>query len=292
MATTPAPTLVVLAAGLGRRFGGDKQATGIGPHGEWLVDYAVDDAIAAGFGRVVAVTRTELREELERRLAARVGARAELRCVLQRNDDVPNGCAAPHGRLKPLGTGHALWCARGALDTAFAVVNADDYYGRDAYRRLAGHFRAHATSAMVGFRLDRTLSPHGGVNRGICTTRADGSLDRVVEWTDIREGADGGLDGVDAHGVRRPLARETIVSLNCWGLRPEFLPTLERGLRDFLAHAGGGDEYYLPAAIDRHLAASGERLAVLESGEAWLGLTYPEDRAQVAARLASLRADG
>lgn len=290
MATTP--TLVVLAAGLGRRFGGDKQATGIGPHGEWLIDYAAGDAVAAGFGRIVAVTRAELRDELEHRLSARIGARAQLCCVLQRADDVPDGCAVPRGRTKPLGTGHALWCAREALDGAFAVVNADDYYGRDAYRRLAGHFRTHATPAMVGFRLDRTLSPHGGVNRGVCTVRADGSLDRVAEWTDIRERTDGGLDGVDPHGARQPLARTTIVSLNCWGLRPGFLPTLEAGLRDFLARAGLDDECYLPAAIDRHLAASGERLAVLGSDEDWLGLTYPEDRAAVAARLVRLRADG
>lgn len=286
------PSLVVLAAGLGRRFGGDKQATGIGPHGEWLIDYAVEDAIAAGFARIVVVTRSGLRDELERRLVARIDGRAAFHCVLQSGDDLPEGCVAPPGRAKPLGTGHALWCARAALDAPFAVVNADDYYGRAAYRLLADHFRTRIGPAMVGFRLAQTLSEHGSVNRGICRMNADGSLHGVVEWTDIRPDEDGRLHGCDEHGTRRPLAADTIVSLNCWGLPPDFVATLERGLRAFLASACSEDEYYLPAAIDRHLATSGVHLAVLESGEAWLGLTHAEDRAAVAAQLAHLRAEG
>ena len=285
------PILVVLAAGVGHRFGGDKQLAALGPDGEWLVEYAIHDALAAGFARIVLVIRAELREALAYRLAPHVDGRAELVFVEQAVQAVPDGCAAPPGRRKPLGTGHALWCSRAALDRPFAVVNADDYYGASAFALLAGHFARPQGPAMVGYRLDRTLSTHGGVNRGLCAVDGRGHLAGIAEYTDIRDGRDGPT-GLDPQRVRRPLATGAIVSLNCWGLLPDLLPALEGGLRDFLAGAGAEDEYFLPAAIDRHLARSGRPLRVLESGDEWLGVTHPADVGQVVACLAALHAGG
>jgi hypothetical protein len=284
------PILVVLAAGLGNRFGGDKQIAALGPDGEWLVEYAVHDALAAGFARIVLVIRAELRDALALRLTSHVDGCAELVFIEQAMHCVPSGCAVPSDRRKPLGTGHALWCSRAALDRPFAVINADDYYGASAFALLAGHFaRAHGP-AMVGYCLDRTLSAHGGVNRGICAVDENGNLAGIAEYTDIRNGEDG-LSGLDAHRVRQPLSANTIVSLNCWGLLPDLLPTLEAGLRDFLSSAGADDEYFLPAAIDRYLAQGDGTVRVLGSDEDWLGVTYPADTEHVVARLAALHVD-
>ncbi|GAA0713711.1 NTP transferase domain-containing protein [Dokdonella soli] len=285
------PILVILAAGLGRRFGGDKQLAGLGPGGEWLIEYAIHDALAAGFTRIVLVIRAELRGALAQRLAPHIGSRADIAFVEQTLSCVPAGCRPSAARRKPLGTGHALWCCRDVLDRPFAVINADDYYGAAAFSLLAGHFvRAHGP-AMVGYRLGRTLSAHGGVNRGLCALDDRGDLAGIVEYTDIRVDA-GRLGGLDVRNARQPLAAEAIVSLNCWGLLPDLLPTLETGLRDFLAGAGDDDEYFLPAAIDRYLAANGRRLRVLDSRDDWLGVTYPADADAVAARLAALHAVG
>lgn len=286
------PILIVLAAGAGRRYGGDKQRAGIGPDGQWLIEYAVHDALAAGFARVVVVTREDLRDTLERRLAPALHGRAELVFALQSLDRVPDGCRTPAARTKPLGTGHALWCAGALLDGPFAVINADDFYGAQAFERLAVHLRSGAGAAMVGFRLARTLSAHGGVNRGVCTLDGDGHLAGVVEYADIRIGAGARIDGRDGNGVRRQLDADAFVSLNCWGFQTDLLPVLERGLREFLAGAGADDEYYLPAAIDRYLAGGAHRLAVLESDDDWLGLTYADDNTFVAAKLAALHATG
>lgn len=285
------PSLVILAAGLGSRYGDAKQIAGVGPRGEWLLEYAVRDALEAGFGQVVMVIRAELRAALAERLAPHLEGRGALQLVEQTFDRVPAGCRAPSGRKKPLGTGHALWCCAPLLHGPFAVINADDYYGRSAFRLLAGHFSHHANPAMVGYRLDATLSSHGGVNRGVCRVNARGYLQDVTEFIDIAM-RDGTLAGNAPDGTRQPLTPDAVVSLNCWGLTPALLPDLESGLRAFLARAGERDEYFLPHAITQHLGAHGEALSVLSTGDTWLGLTYPDDRAQVVATIASLHASG
>ncbi len=286
-----APALVILAAGLGSRYGDAKQVAGVGPDGEWLLEYAIHDALAAGFAQVVMVIRASLRETLQERLAPHLRGRAALNLVEQTFDEVPAGCHVAAGRVKPLGTGHALWCCAPLLHGPFAVINADDYYGREAFHLLAGHFRGSTHPAMVGYRLEATLSCHGGVNRGVCDVDAGGHPIGVNEYTDIavRQGA---LRGDAPDGMRATLAPDTVVSLNCWGLLPDLLPDLDRGLRAFLAQSGDRDEYFLPHAIAAYLAAQREKLVVLPTGDTWLGLTYPDDRARVVAALAALHESG
>jgi NDP-sugar pyrophosphorylase family protein len=281
---------VILAAGLGSRYGDAKQVAGVGPDGEWLLEYAIHDALGAGFDDVVMVIRAELRESLQQRLGPKVG-NARLHFAEQSPNRVPAGCEPPRGRRKPLGTGHALWCCADLLHGPFAVINADDYYGRHAFGLLAEHFRRGQGPAMVGYRLDAALSRYGGVNRGVCRLDPDGFLEDVTEYTDIalREGR---LTGTAPGGEREVLAPDRVVSLNCWGLLPELLPDLEAGLRTFLADPGESREYYLPEAISRHLARHGRKLAVLPSGDTWLGLTYPDDYPKVVAALTALHADG
>lgn len=286
-----APSLVILAAGIGSRYGDVKQLAGVGPDDEWLLEYAIHDALAAGFDQIVMVIRPALREPLERRLARRLVDRASLRFVEQTVDTIPEGCRVQAGRSKPLGTGHALWCCASLLRGPFAAINADDYYGREAFSLLANHFRSGSGPAMVGYRLAATLSSHGSVNRGVCRVDRDGHLESVTEFTDIAERG-GTLGGKAPDGKREPLAPDAVVSLNCWGLLPELLPDLEQGLRDFLLHAGATDEYFLPHAIAAHLRARGDALSVLPTRDHWLGLTYPADRDQVVASIAALHAGG
>lgn len=285
------PALVILAAGLGSRYGDAKQIAGIGPNGEWLLEYAIHDALAAGFKRVVMVIRESLREPLQARLAPRLQGCATLQFAVQALDNVPAGCSVPAGRGKPLGTGHALWCCAPLLEGPFAVINADDYYGHDAFGLLAAHFREGARPAMVGYQLAATLSSHGGVNRGVCRVNADHQLEDVTEFIDIAV-RDGTLTGTGPEGRRKALPPDTVVSLNCWGLLPDLFPDLEDGLRAFLPHAGARDEYFLPHAITAHLAKHRQSLAVLPSGETWLGLTHPDDRPRVIAAIAALHAEG
>ena len=286
-----APALVILAAGLGSRYGDTKQISGIGPSDEWLLEYAIRDAIAAGFMQIVMVIREPLRDALQQRLAPHLQGRAALHFVAQTIDKIPDDCAVPAGRTKPLGTGHALWCCVPLLHGPFAVINADDYYGREAFQLLAGHFRQAARPAMIGYRLDATLSSHGGVNRGVCRIDTEGHLVTVTEFIDIAV-RDGALTGNAPDGTRTRLAPDAVVSLNCWGLLPDLLPELERGLREFLAHAGIKDEYFLPHAVATHLAMTHQKLSVLPTRDPWLGLTYSDDRARVTSAMAALHRSG
>jgi hypothetical protein len=171
------------------------------------------------------------------------------------------------------------------------VINADDYYGREAFQLLAGHFRQAARPAMIGYRLDATLSSHGGVNRGVCRIDTEGHLVTVTEFIDIAV-RDGALTGNAPDGTRTRLAPDAVVSLNCWGLLPDLLPELERGLREFLAHAGIKDEYFLPHAVATHLAMTHQKLSVLPTRDPWLGLTYSDDRARVTSAMAALHRSG
>jgi hypothetical protein len=239
----------------------------------------------------VIVTRPELHAPLAERLAPRLDGRAGLELVDQTVDRIPSGCRVPEGRSRPLGTGHAVWCCAPLLHGPFAVINADDYYGQHAFGLLAAHFRDSENPAMVAYRLGATLSPHGPVNRGVCSVDGCGHLREVTEYTGIAL-RDAILTGTAPSGVPTRLPQDAVVSLNFWGLTPALLPDLERGLREFLATATMVDEYFLPHAVAAHLADHAATLAVLQSDDTWLGLTYPGDRPHVVAAIAALHAAG
>jgi NDP-sugar pyrophosphorylase family protein len=280
-----APTLLVLAAGRGSRYGGLKQIDPVGPSGETLLDYAVFDARRAGFARVVFVIRREFEEAFRAAVAAKYAGRVAVDFVFQSADDLPPGSAAAP-RERPWGTGHALWCARGALAGPFAVVNADDFYGAASYGRLAAFLRGAGDGrfALVGFRLAQTLSEAGTVSRGLCVERG-GRLVSVTEEPAIGKG--------DV-GPGRRFSGQEIVSMNFWGFTPEIFAGLESGLRSFLAEKGSDPraEFYLPAAVSKLVADGAASVEVLPSEDAWFGITYPEDRPRVAAAIGALVRQG
>jgi hypothetical protein len=300
--------LVVLAAGLGTRFGGDKQLEPVGPDGETLMDYAIFDAAAAGVQRVVFVVRREhegvFREQITRRYAARL----EIAFAFQELDDLPSGFTVPPGRRKPWGTGHAVWAARHAVDGPFATINADDFYGAAGFRRLADFFSAGisvetpaeasvatpaarpARWALVTYELGNTLSQNGTVSRGVCDVDQAGHLRGIREVGGIE--AVRGLGKTDAglprarSGERSFSGREP-VSMNLWGLTPAVFAPLEAAFREFLAADATSAELYLPAVIDREIAAGRAEVRALSVPDRWIGMTHPADRAAVVEALAA-----
>ncbi len=300
MRVMPSPnrslTLVVLAAGLATRFGGRKQLAPVGPAGEALLDYAIYDALRAGFERIVVVIRAELAAEFRRRIGPR-WRDVDLRFVHQRPEDVGEGAVVPVGRVKPWGTAHAVLAAEPELAGPFAVSNADDFYGADAYASLAAHLRgvggAHDEQALVGYRMADTLSPYGGVSRGLCTVDADGRLRGLTEVVDVRA-AEGAIVGRDHDGTALTLAADAIASMNLWGFTPALLPRLRAGFAAFHAARGSAlhAEFQLSPAVHALVADEAVVLRVLRTDEKWMGMTYADDRAAVAGRLAALAADG
>lgn len=268
-----APALVILAAGVGSRFGGPKQLSPVGPSGETLLDYAIYDARRAGFTRAVLVIREELRAPLREHVARVIGAALPVEYVEQ---------PVPEGRGKPWGTGHAVLAARDAVGEApFAVCNADDYYGPGAYRLLAEHLTANAGTpplhALVGYRLDATLSAHGGVARAVATTGPDGMVTRLVEVKNVR-GGEGPFTGAEQ------------VSMNLWGFAPDVLAVLEEQFMAFLDGPGQAPdaEFLLSTALGDQVAAGRARLRVLPAPDRWLGMTFAADVAAVRTALAEL----
>ena len=281
------PSLLVLAAGLGSRYGGLKQIDPVGPSGETLLDYAVFDALRAGFDRVVFVIRADFADAFRAQVVSKYAGRVRTDVVFQSTGLLPAGCTAPADRQKPWGTGHAVWCARPALTDNFAVINADDFYGADAYRQVAGCLAAQppggARFALAGFRLADTLSEHGTVARGLCAVDR-GRLRSIVERTAIAPAA---------VGPGREYSGDEVVSMNCWAFTPALFPLLEARLAEFLRARGGepGAEFYLPSAVSALIPTEAE-VAVLPAAGPWFGVTYREDRPRVAAALAGLVARG
>jgi hypothetical protein len=291
-----APTLLVLAAGLGSRYGGLKQLDPVGPSGETVLDYAVFDAVRAGFGRVVFVIRRDFEAAFRAQVAAKYAGRVAVDFVFQSLDALPAGFAPPAGREKPWGTGHAVWCAREAVREPFAVIGADDFFGRDAFAQLAAFLSASQKSVpgpqadgqpfenrkfcMVGYRLDRTLSEHGTVSRGVCEIGADGLLRGIVERTAIDPAQLG----------RGDLRGDATVSMNCFGFTPALFPALDAQWGEFLRANGGGttQEFYLPAAVSTMIARGEATVRVLPTTGEWFGVTHRADRPRVVAALAAL----
>jgi NDP-sugar pyrophosphorylase family protein len=284
------PTLLVLAAGMGSRYGGLKQMDPMGPSGETVLDYSVFDAIRAGFGRVVFIIREDFAEAFRQGVGSRFAGSISVDYAFQRLDDIPGGFAIPDGRAKPWGTAHAVRAARGLVSEPFAVINADDFYGQDAYVRAAGFLAAAgdvvggpADYAMIGYPLVNTLSDHGDVNRGICTRDGNGLLANVEEFVAIEREADGVVRGNGLDGVRREIDETSPVSMNFWAFTPCLFDHLEDGFSAFLAARGGEEksEYYIPTLVDELIRTGKANCRVLETTSHWFGVTYPDDKPHV-----------
>ena len=299
-------TLVVLAAGMGSRYGGLKQVDPVGPNGETVLDYSVYDAALAGFTRVVFVIRRDFEALFREKIGVRYAGRMDVAYAFQSVDALPVGFAPVGAREKPWGTGHAVWCARESIGGPFAVINADDFYGADSFRKLAGFLRAlpadakPAAFAMVGFRMANTLSEFGSVSRGVCALAADGTLESIVEHTSIAP--------TDVGPEARFTGNE-IVSMNCWGFSPALFSELEEQLREFLERTLGVSgvtptgkftgaldplkaEFYLPAAVSTMIADGYATVAALPTESSWFGITYREDKPRVTAAIAALVKSG
>ncbi len=287
-------TLVVMAAGIGSRYGGLKQMEGVGPAGEILLEYSVFDAIEAGFDRAVFVVRPEIRQAFEARLVRRFERRIVCHMVDQTLDAGLGDRTPPAGRIKPWGTGHAVLAARDLLDEPFAVINADDFYGRDSLTLMARHLEAGSGEyALVGYRLRNTLSEHGSVARGVCSHDASMRLLSVVERTRI-EPAGHGARYFDEEGQAHPLSGDELVSMNLWGFTPAFLDPLAAAFRRFLERHGDDpkQEFFLPTVVNELIGAGQAVVRILPSRDRWFGVTYREDVPAVRAELEKLRRQG
>jgi hypothetical protein len=290
-------SLVVLAAGVGSRYGGPKQIDRVGPGGATLLDYAAFDARRAGFDRVVLVVREGMEADVREAVGDGIARHVPVAYAVQ-GDALPHGFTPPGGRAKPWGTGHATLAAAPLLDGPFAVINADDFYGAGSYRVLGEHLRRPAAGpvpefAIVGFPLVATLSPDGPVSRGVCTVDEAGFLVSIREVLQVERDGENARE-LDEAGAGRPIPGATPVSLNFWGFSPAVIPAIEAGFRRFLeANAGSVKaEYFLLSAVQSLVDAGTARVRVLGGGGPWGGLTYPGDRPRLAALLESLTERG
>jgi hypothetical protein len=294
------PTLLVLAAGMGSRYGGLKQIDPVGPSGEAVLDYLVHDALAAGFGKVVFVIRRDFEEEFRRAVVSRYEGKIEVGIAYQDRGALPEGFSLPVEREKPWGTAHAIWCARNEIHEPFLMVNADDFYGREAFAVMADYLRGvtagtPANFSMVAYPLINTLSEHGEVSRGICELSPDGKLLGVEECSGIRRSAEGVITGTDTHGVLRTFTGNEMVSMNFWGFTPEIFPMLGNLFTTFLKEGGlasAKSEFYIPSAVTSMMASGAAETSVLRSNGQWFGVTYREDRDAVARAIGNMVREG
>jgi NDP-sugar pyrophosphorylase family protein len=288
------PTLVVLAAGIGSRYGGLKQLDPVGPGCELIIHYSIYDALRAGFDKVLFVIRQEMEEAFRDRIGRQIESRCETAYAYQCLDDLPPGFHVPPGRAKPWGTGHAVLACRGQVDAPFAVINADDFYGRSAYEALGRHLAREGASAtnwwMVGYRLEDTLSEFGHVARGVCAVDDDGYLVEVQERTHVEKYgtaaryAEDGLAWVE-------VPADTPVSMNIWGFTPALFAELEDHFLRFLIekrHHAPASEFLLPRVVGDLVREGQARVKVLPARDGWFGVTYREDRPRVEAAIADL----
>ncbi len=291
-------TLVIMAAGIGSRFGqGIKQLTSFGPSGEIIMDYSINDAMEAGFNRVVFVIRRSMLEDFRSIIGERIEKQLPVYYAFQEMEDLPDGFTVPEGRTKPWGTGQAILACRGIVQEPFAVINADDYYGKDAFRKVHDYLvsvdwegQEKYRFCMAGFVLKNTLSENGGVTRGLCRVDAARALTEICETRNIVKTQDGAA-------VQRPdgtvekLDPETLVSMNFWGFTPNFIDELADGFERFLRNLSGQEttaEYLLPTIVDGLLKENRVDLTVLQSNDRWFGVTYQEDVPYVKQAIADL----
>lgn len=291
------PTLLVMAAGMGSRYGGLKQLDGFGPNGETLLHYAVYDAHRAGFGKVVFVIRPEMEDAFRTQVCAPFEHLIPVAFAMQ-TPDAYTGGFRNEARTKPWGTGQAVLVARDVIDEPFAVINADDFYGADAMQKMADFLSQTDPSdtsayAMVAYTLRHTLSPNGHVSRGVCEVDEQGYLQKVTERFKIETDGEHGKF-LDEHGHMQPLDGGTPVSMNLWGFQPSMFDALQAGFEAFLAESGqeAKTEYVLPAVVDAQISSGAAKVTVLRTDAHWLGVTYPSDRERVVAGLAEACAQG
>lgn len=291
------PTLVILAAGMGSRYGGLKQVDALGPKGETIIDYSVYDAIRAGFGRVVFVIRKSIEKEFLEVFTNRFDSNVKVEYTFQELDMLPQGFKVPDGREKPWGTAHAVWVTRHLINEPFAVINADDFYGFDTFRVMAQELSKpnlyRGSYFMVGYKLGSTLSEQGAVSRGICSTDENNFLLDVVERTHI-ERINGEVKYKDENGNLVKVDENVPVSMNFWGFIPDFFSYTERVMTEFFSNQLGNAkaEFYIPTVVNRAIKEGVARCKVLPTSAEWFGVTYPGDRPMVVSRLKDLAEKG
>lgn len=291
------PTLFVLAAGMGSRYGGLKQLDGVGPHGETIMDYSIFDALRAGFGKVVFVIRKDFEDDFRNKILSKYKGHIPVDVVFQALDKLPEGYSVDPARVKPWGTNHAVLMGREAINEPFVVINADDYYGRDAFeviaRELSRPRERKGDYCMVGFRVANTITENGSVSRGVCTAH-DGYLTDVVERTAIAFDSEHRIAFTDENGITRYLDPDTPVSMNMWGFTPDYFEFSDREFRKFLDNLTDPlkGEYYIPTAVDTMIRSGEATVKLLDTTSKWVGVTYAEDRQGVVDSLAAMHADG
>lgn len=284
------PTLLILAAGAGSRYGGMKSIEPVGPDGESIVEYSIYDAHRAGFGRIVFVIRGDMERPFKEMVNARFGKRFAVECVYQDVAKLPPGFQAPAGRAKPWGTTHAILMAEKAIREPFAVINVHDFYGPQSYRAMANHLQSGGGDcAMAGFVLRNTMPELGSVARGVCEIGSDGYLQKIVEYRDV-ERVGGHARNIDAAGQETALTGDEVVSMNMWGFMPGVFGPLRQQFQRFLRENDGDlqAECFIPNTVNELLKSGHARVKVLRCAEAWFGVTYREDHTRAAASIRRL----
>lgn len=291
------PTLLLLAAGMGSRYGGLKQLDGLGPNGETIMDYSIYDAIQAGFGKIVWVIRKDFEEDFRTKILSKYEGHIPCEIVFQSLDKIPEGYSVPDGRTKPWGTNHAVMMAKDVIKEPFCVINCDDFYNRDCFK-VIGKFLSELPEgsngkyAMVGFRVANTLSDNGTVSRGVCTKDADDLLTSCVERTEIECKTDGKVAFKDEKGEWVSIPDNTPVSMNVWGFTPEYFDYSDKLFKEFLdqptTKANPKAEYLIPWVVDKLIRSGKATCKVLDTTSKWFGVTYSADRPRVVEKIQKL----
>ncbi len=291
------PTLFVLAAGMGSRYGGLKQLDGVGPNGETIMDYSIFDAIRAGFGKVVFVIRKDFEKDFREKILSKYEGLIPVEVTFQSIQDLPEGYTCPADRTKPWGTNHALLMGAGVINEPFAVINADDFYGRNAFEVMANDLMRprdrKGDYSMVGFRVGNTMTDNGSVARGVCENK-DGLLTSVVERTAIAYDKDHNITFTDENGQIQTIEPTTPVSMNFWGFTPDYFDYSAREFKKFLDRDINTPkaEFFIPLCIDTLINSGEATVRVLDTDSKWFGVTYSADRPDVVAKLAALHESG
>ena len=290
------PTLLILAAGMGSRFGGLKQVEPVGPNGEAIIDYTIYDAIRAGFGKVVFVIRESFADAFKEKFDAKLVGKIEVEYVFQELDRLPKGFSLPEGREKPWGTAHAILVAKDIINEPFCAINADDFYGENAYKIMSNYLSSSNNKSeysMVGYQLKNTLSDHGSVSRGICTVDEKQNLVKIVETTKIFK-KDAAAVSVEEDGSETPMTGNESASMNFWGFQPSLFEALERKFVDFLKTEMNKpkSEMYIPSVVFELIEEGKVSVKVLEANSPWFGVTYQADKPIVVNKIKALIEQG